>query len=704
MRALDLPRDLSRLPLTGVQFNLERLADGMAMPGLALSCAANPKAFVNFDLFFNAVESKQGLAVDCDYNADLFDPETVDRWLGHFRTVLDAVAADPMQPVGTVPLLSEPERHALLHGSNESAAPLPDAPVHRLVARQAARRPEAVAARFGAEALSYGALDAQASRMAHLLLRHAAPGGRVAVMLDRTPDMLVVLLGAWKAGLAYVPLDPSHPPARLAHILADAGVSVLVTDGSGPALQAPTLDVRTLRDALAAQPATPPEADNPLAYVIYTSGSTGLPKGVAVGHAALGNLLTAMAREPGIAADDVWLAVTTISFDIAGLELWGPLAAGAQVVVASREDGADGYRLRDLLRRSGATVMQATPATWRLLLEAGWTPGALRMLCGGEALPRTLADRLLAGGGALWNMYGPTETTIWSAVERVGGGPITIGHPIANTVLHVLDEADRLVPVGVPGQLHIGGAGLADGYRNKPALTAERFIADPFTPGARLYRTGDAARRTGGRAGPTARPHRQPDQAARLPHGARRGGARTDHAVRPPGSGGGDAGRPGRRAAAAGLGGVAARRPVGRGGDPPYPAQPIARVYGAQRVRHRRPPALDAERQGGPQGPARPGAGGGGRGGTAALRPGTDSGGHLVRRAAPAGGARRRPAGDGCRFDSAVPDHRPGERGGRDGAGAPPAATPHGRGGGGRAGRRGRGIGPGGAILAAVPP
>ncbi len=495
VHALALPRDISRLPLTDVQFNLERLADGMAMPGLQLSCAANPKAFVNFDLFFNAVESKSGLAIDCDYNADLFDAATVDRWLGHLRTVLDAVAANPVQPIGDIPLLSGPERHELLHGLNDTAAPLPDGPVHALVARQAALRPDAVAARFGDVTLGYGALDEQANRVAHLLLRHASPGDRVAVMLDRTPDMLAVLLGAWKAGLAYVPLDPSHPPARLGHIMADAGVAVLVTDGSGPALDAPTLDLRTLREAIAAQAATPPAAANPLAYVIYTSGSTGLPKGVEVGHGALGNLLTSMAREPGIAAGDVWLAVTTVSFDIAGLELWGPLVAGAQVVVASREDAVDGHRLRALLHDTGATIMQATPATWRLLLETGWTPGALRMLCGGEALPRTLADRLLCEGGELWNMYGPTETTVWSAVERVGDGPITVGHPIANTVLHVLDDADRLVPVGVPGHLHIGGAGLAEGYRNKPELTAERFIADPLSPGGKLYRTGDSARR-----------------------------------------------------------------------------------------------------------------------------------------------------------------------------------------------------------------
>ncbi|WP_158742605.1 non-ribosomal peptide synthetase/type I polyketide synthase [Acidisphaera sp. L21] len=495
VRALALPRDISRLPLTDVQFNLERLADGMAMPGLTIACEANPKAFVNFDLFVNAVESKAGLAIDCDYNADLFDAATVDRWLAHLRTVLEAVAADPALAIGAIPLLSAADRDGLMHGMNDTKAPLPSAPVHRLIEQQAGRTPDAVAARFGDTLVSYAALDARANQMARLLLSYATPGDRVAVMLDRTPDMLAVLLGAWKAGLTYVPLDPSHPPARLGHIINDAAPAVLVTDGSGPVLNAPLLDLRDAQEALDAQPASAPVAENDVAYVIYTSGSTGLPKGVAIGHMALGNLLLSMGREPGIAADDVWLAVTTISFDIAGLELWGPLVAGAQVVVASRADAADGHRLRELLGSTGATIMQATPATWRLLLETGWIPGPLRMLCGGEALPRTLADRLLADGGELWNMYGPTETTIWSAVERVGAGLITVGHPIANTVLHVLDAQDRLVPVGVPGHLHIGGAGLAEGYRNKADMTAERFIADPLTPGETLYRTGDSARK-----------------------------------------------------------------------------------------------------------------------------------------------------------------------------------------------------------------
>ncbi len=497
VQTLGLTRDTGRIPLTDIQFNLERLGEGLSFHGLDVSVRANPKAFVNFDLFFNAVESDQGLAFDCDYNADVFDPETVDRWLGHLAVLLTAAAADSSQSVGALPLLTAAEHEGLLRRWNATAAPLPQAPVHRLIEAQAARRPDAIAVRCGETCISYGALDQRANQIAHALAARTKPGGRVAVMLDRSADMLAVLLAAWKAGLAYVPLDPSHPAARLQHILADADVALLVTDGTGPVLAAPLFDLRDAAGEIEATAAIAPaigDSADATAYLIYTSGSTGLPKGVAVGHQALGNLLLSMGRQPGIKPDDVWLAVTTIGFDIAGLELFGPLLAGAQVVVASREDATDGHRLMALLAATEATIMQATPATWRLLLEAGFEPERLRMLCGGEPLPRTLADQLLAHGGELWNVYGPTETTIWSSLEQVGERAITVGHPVANTVMHVLDAADRLLPLGVPGQLHVGGTGLAEGYRNRPELTADRFISDPFSAG-RLYRTGDLARR-----------------------------------------------------------------------------------------------------------------------------------------------------------------------------------------------------------------
>ncbi|WP_293374350.1 non-ribosomal peptide synthetase, partial [Nevskia sp.] len=316
--------------------------------------------------------------------------------------------------------------------------------------------------------------------------------------------MLAALLGVLKAGRAYIPLDPTHPTARLKHILGEAKISALITDdptaigsidNGAPVIEF-ARDAAAIASASAAKPIVATNAES-IAYTIYTSGSTGLPKGVEVSHRAVVNLLMAMARQPGLGHDDVLFAVTTISFDIAALELFLPLIVGAEVVIAEREELADGFRLLAHMQTAKATVMQATPATWRILLEADFKPAAgFRMLCGGEALPRELANRLLAAGeGELWNMYGPTETTIWSSCERisVGDEPISIGRPIANTQFHILDARDQPVPLGVAGQLHIGGDGLARGYYLRDELTAEKFIANPFGAG-RLYRSGDLAR------------------------------------------------------------------------------------------------------------------------------------------------------------------------------------------------------------------
>jgi amino acid adenylation domain-containing protein len=332
-------------------------------------------------------------------------------------------------------------------------------------------------------------------------------GDRVAVCLDRSVEMLVGVLGVLKAGAAYVPLDPDFPRERIEAVLEDAAPALLLTQQDVlsrlrlPAGRALCLDAAAAEVAReSAEPLAGATAPSDLAYVIYTSGSTGKPKGVMVPHGPLVNFLCSMARQPGLTAEDTLLAVTTLSFDIAALELYLPLCVGGRVVIATRDVTADGGKLLALLASSGATVMQATPATWRLLLEAGWAgPTRLKVLCGGEALPRDLADALLARSPAVWNMYGPTETTVWSAAGPVGGGPgpVTIGPPIANTELYVLGPQGQVVPVGVAGELHIGGEGVAAGYWNRPELTAEKFIPDPFRPGPgrRLYKTGDLVRR-----------------------------------------------------------------------------------------------------------------------------------------------------------------------------------------------------------------
>jgi amino acid adenylation domain-containing protein len=509
VRKLSLTREHNRVPLAEIQFNLERLADRIKLPGLAIDVAPNSKAHVNFDLFLNVIESEAGLRLDCDYNTDLFDAATVDHWLACYEAVLESIVAQPEQPLERVAYVPAVERQRLICDYNRTTSPYPrDRSVHQLFEARVAERPRAIAAQFRDESVSYETLNRRANQLANFLLRRIAGAqGKaqplVGIAVERSLDMLVALLATLKAGCAYVPLDPTHPVARLRHILNDADVAALITDGTvdDEVVRAgtPTIHLRGEIGNIAASSPTPPAVSvkpDDLAYVIYTSGSTGLPKGVAVSHSAVVNFLTSMAREPGMSRDDILFAVTTISFDISGLELYLPLSVGARVVIAEREEIADGFALLLHLERCEATVMQATPATWRMLLEAGFRakPG-FKMLCGGEALPRELANRLLSGPGTLWNMYGPTETTIWSSCSQViaGDAAITVGKPIANTQFYVLDRHDQPVAQGVPGQLHIGGDSVARGYHKRPELTAERFVKNPFEAG-RMYRTGDLAK------------------------------------------------------------------------------------------------------------------------------------------------------------------------------------------------------------------
>jgi amino acid adenylation domain-containing protein len=507
VRKLNLPREQGRLPLAEIQFNLERLAERIELPNLTMDVAPNAKAYVNFDLFLNVIESADGLRMDCDYNTDLFDAATVAHWLDCYQALLESFVSDAAQALCRASCLPAPEREALLERMNDTAVDYPrDRSVHRLIEAQAISTPHAIAAQFGDEQLDYQSLDRRANQLANVLrerIKTTDKTGRlVGVSVERSLDMLVALIAVMKAGCAYVPLDPMHPAARLRYILDEAQVAALISDGSENASLVgdgtPVVDVH--RDAAAIDAASTAAPDlkvsaDSLAYVIYTSGSTGKPKGVEIPHSAVVNLLTSMARIPGLKATDVFYAVTTISFDIAGLELFLPLTVGAKVVIAERDAVIDGFRLLKNLENVRATAMQATPASWRLLLEAGFrAPANFKLLCGGEALPRELADRLLQGSGELWNMYGPTETTIWSSCTRVTtNSPITVGGPIANTQFYILDRNDQPVPSGIPGQLHIGGDGVARGYHKRDSLTAEKFLANPFA-GGRMYRTGDLAR------------------------------------------------------------------------------------------------------------------------------------------------------------------------------------------------------------------
>ncbi len=508
LRSLRLPRDPSRLPLIEVQFNVERVGDGTNFDQLAMQVDPNPKAYVTQDIFLNIIQAPDGLILDCDYNSDLFDEETISRWLTYYENVLAEMAGDPLKALDRV-VLDQAELHEMAEASREKAAEArPVLCVHEWISGQALQTPQAIAVVSGGKALTYAELMSESNAVANYLTGlGAGPGTAVAVYMDRGLEMIVALLGVLKAGAAYIPLDPTYPAERIAYVMEDASAPIVLTQRalhenlrmSRGRIVEIDAEWESIASASSAEPARH-AGPGDLAYLIYTSGSTGKPKGVEIEHRSLFNLLESMRKQPGMDAASVLVAVTTMSFDIAGLELFLPLCVGGRLVIATREEAAQGAWLLDLLNRAGANVMQATPVTWKLLLEAGWqgTP-KLKMLCGGEALPRELAEAMLNTGCELWNLYGPTETTIWSAAGTVehGEGPVPIGPAIDNTQLLVLDETGQIAPVGVTGELYIGGAGLARGYHNRPELTAAQFVAHPYANGERLYKTGDLVRRRG---------------------------------------------------------------------------------------------------------------------------------------------------------------------------------------------------------------
>ncbi len=500
-------RSLSYSPIFQVLFALQNApARDLKLAGLTLEGIPVHGEGSKFDLALFLTEGADGTYGRLEYSTDLFDERTVARMMRHFQQLLREVVANPEQRISELELLDTTERQQLLIDWNASEAEYPALCVHELIGQQAHESPHVTAVQFGNESLSYGELDTRSNQLASYLRRKGiGKEALIGLYLDRSLDMIVALLGVWKAGAAYVPLDPAYPKERIAFIAEDACLSALVTQthlaSSLPQTDADVVIVDGEWAAIAAEPAGTIDAavkpDN-LAYVLYTSGSTGKPKGVQIEHRAVVNFLTSMRRQPGISSDDVLVAVTTLSFDIAGLELYLPLTSGARLIIASREQAADGNQLRQLMTDSHVSIMQATPATWRLLIDAGWQGDPkLKVLCGGEALPRELAQQLLPRCGELWNMYGPTETTIWSSVYRVDQADwavAPIGRPIANTQMYVLDSHSHPVPLGVAGELYIGGDGLARGYWNRSELTVEKFVKNPFRPGTRLYRTGDLAR------------------------------------------------------------------------------------------------------------------------------------------------------------------------------------------------------------------
>lgn len=515
VKTLELPRDASASPLFTVMFNMLNTPLGkVRFQGLEWSRFEFDRQAAQFDLTVT-VDAEFDRSIVFEYATDLFDHDTIERIATRYFHLLQCLAEQPRQGLDESMYLPPSERAQLeSFERGPSRATAADTVVELL--EKALKQDDGSHLEWPGGRLSTATLERRSRGIALALqARGIGRGHKVGFCLPRTPAMLIALVGILRSGAAYVPLDPGYPEERLRFMAKDAGLSALVGDtqtaplGCWPAV--PRLILEPCGELAAEGLETTAAADWPElarpsvrgddpAYVIYTSGSTGQPKGVVVPHAGVVNFLLSMAEAPGLEAHDRLLAVTTPSFDIAVLELLLPLITGATIVLAPQEILNDGEALAATLTRQHITVMQATPSTWRLMLDAGWQGlSSLKAMVGGEALSSTLADALSSRTAEAWNMYGPTETTVWSAVWRMPKSEmprVVLGKPIANTVIRVLDTRSRRCPIGVPGEICIGGAGLAREYLGRSALTAERFIPDPFdaTGRGRLYRTGDLGR------------------------------------------------------------------------------------------------------------------------------------------------------------------------------------------------------------------
>jgi amino acid adenylation domain-containing protein len=509
VRALQLPRDLSRSPVFQVMLSfLNAASPDIKLGGADVTLEPRRGSGSEYDLSVYLRDNAPGgpLAGWIEYNPDLFDATTMARFCKHMQTLIQSATSAPEKPIDQLPIMDEHEREQLISGWNPTSTPLGYAgSIATLFEAQVKRGPGRIAVQFNGQTLSYAELDRRANRLANALLaKGSVPNRPVAVILSRSLDLIVALLAISKAGAPYLPVDPDFPAHRIAHMVGDSGANLVVTESAYLHLAGDGMQIIIGDDAvwLNSLPDTSPNrsaAADDIAYLIYTSGSTGTPKGVAVTNRNVFNFLTGAAKAPGCGPADVLVAVTTVSFDIHVLELFLPLTVGGTVVIARREVALDGRLLLKLLNDVGATIFQGTPAAWQLLLDAGLGEGGtLKALCGGEAWPAGLAEQLLPRVSELWNMYGPTEATVWSSATHITNSsePVTVGFPMQNTEFHVVGTDLQLLPAGLIGELLIGGAGIAAGYHNRPDLTAERFMRTPFQGASgRYYRTGDRARR-----------------------------------------------------------------------------------------------------------------------------------------------------------------------------------------------------------------
>ncbi len=498
-------RDTSFNPLFQVGFTFQEPPMEIELKNCVSKSQKLHNKSAKFDLLAWLWDSDEGVRGILEFNSEIFERSSVERFARHYQTLLQNAVDNPDAPISDLSILSDEEFEKIIKEWNHTEKTFNKAhTIHGLFEDQCVQCSDKVAAICDGEEFTYAELNERANKLAHYLISHNVKNGDlVGVCLERSLDMLVATLGILKTGACYIPLDPEYPQDRIQYMLENSASKVVVTQSAvqkriqfPESVESVCIDqsAKDIAEQSSANPNVETQKDD-LAYIIYTSGSTGKPKGVMVHHGAVSNFLSSMAETPGLNADDTLLAVTTLSFDIAVLELYLPLSQGATVVIATTEEAIDGEDLLDLMEEHKISIMQATPATWRLLLASNWDgDSSLKILCGGEAMPRDLLKDLLPRVKEVWNMYGPTETTVWSSCTLLtdAEAPILIGKPIANTQMYVLDEHLKPVPTGIYGELYIGGEGVTKGYLNRDDLTQERYINNPFgASGEKLYRTGD---------------------------------------------------------------------------------------------------------------------------------------------------------------------------------------------------------------------
>lgn len=501
IKKLSIKRDHSRIPLVPVMFNIDMGMDSaVSFHGLEHRLISNPRAYETFEIFLNATESQGTFILEWTYNTQLFKVSTIKLMMEEFEALLFSLSKNP-----------DRELSASFPGRTEQPQPFPPVlPVlvpHQnliqLIEKSVALYPDKKAVHFQHHSETYQSLSEKSDQLASFLIEKGVQTGDViGLAADRSAEMLISLIGILKAGAVYVPLDPEYPGERVEFMLDDSSAKILLISRAhqdryeSKAKEFVLEEIWPQLQQYHKAPVIENIGPDNLAYILYTSGSTGKPKGVKITHGNLVNFLTSMLHLPGINENDRLLAITTISFDIAGLELYLPLISGAEIFIADHEQAKDGRLLLNLMKEQEITIMQATPSSWQMIIDSGWDKKLnIKVLCGGEALPKELAQELLKRSAQLWNMYGPTETTIWSTIKQItaGGQTPSIGTPINHTQIYIMDESARPLPPGVEGEIYIGGLGVAEGYLNRPELTAEKFVPDPYSgiPGAKLYRTGD---------------------------------------------------------------------------------------------------------------------------------------------------------------------------------------------------------------------